>query len=161
MVSIGAKKHFRLRRSEDHHLLTTKRPGPTGQSPATLANNWHPDSRFGLKSRLPIDYPSAWQVSDVGRAFHRHNLAEVIRRAVLPCCHVCQSIPQLRMYGTESHSWRTLETGEPKAESDLMAGNPCGAGGPQTVGRSVRDRDKPWVVGNDHQGPALFPTGPR
>ena len=69
MVSIGAKKHFRLRRSEDHHLLTTKRPGPTGQSPATLANNWHPDSRFGLKSRLPIDYPSAWQVSGVGRAF--------------------------------------------------------------------------------------------
>ena len=41
------------------------------------------------------------------RTFHRRNLAEVLRGAVLPCGHVCQSIPQLRMCGTESHRRRT------------------------------------------------------
>jgi serine/threonine protein kinase len=39
--------------------------------------------------------------------FHRHNLAEVIRRGVLPCCHLCQSIPHLRICGTEWHRRRT------------------------------------------------------
>jgi len=42
-----------------------------------------------------------------GRAFHRHNLAEAVGGAVLPCCHVCRPIPQLCMYGTESHRRRT------------------------------------------------------
>jgi hypothetical protein len=37
----------------------------------------------------------------------RHNLAEAVARAVLPCCLGCQSIPQLRMCGTESHRGRT------------------------------------------------------
>ena len=27
---------------------------------------------------LHVDYSGAWQVSGVGRAFHRHNLAEVV-----------------------------------------------------------------------------------
>jgi hypothetical protein len=41
---------------------------------------------LGMKSRLPIDNPGAWLGSGVGRAFHRHNLTEVVGRAVLPLC---------------------------------------------------------------------------
>ena len=51
--------------------------------------------------------------------FHRHNLAEVAGRAVLPCRRVCQSIPQLRMYGTESHSRRTQEKGSQRPRAAL------------------------------------------
>jgi hypothetical protein len=79
--------------------------------------NPHPTSDFqvidiatsglGLKSQLAIENPGVWLGSGVGWAFHRHNLAEVIRRAILPCCHLCQSIPQLRIYGTESHRRQT------------------------------------------------------
>jgi hypothetical protein len=39
---------------------------------------------LGIKSRFPIDYPSAWQVSGVGRAFIRPNPLWVVRRVLSP-----------------------------------------------------------------------------
>jgi hypothetical protein len=56
----------------------------------------------------PVNSPTLGQFGfRQGRAFIRHNMAEVVGRAALPCCHVCQSIPQQRMCGTESHRRRT------------------------------------------------------
>jgi len=71
------------------------------------------------------------------RAFHRHNLAEAAGRAVLPCCHACQSIPQLRICGTGSNRRRTQEKGKPKDAGDLAAGSSRAAGSPTSMWRSV------------------------
>jgi hypothetical protein len=50
---------------------------------------------------------------------------------------------------------------QPSDEGDLTTGNSCGARGPESVCRNVRNCGKTRVVGNTHQGPALFSTGPR
>jgi hypothetical protein len=49
----------------------------------------------------------------------RHSLAEAAERAVLPCCHACQSIQQLRTCGTKSHRRGTEEKGEQKLWATL------------------------------------------
>ena len=81
--------------------------------------------------------------------FHRHNLAEVPARAVLPCYHVCQPVPQLRICGMESHRRRTQEKGKPKDASDLTRGGSCGGGGPGSAGRGAGIisalRTPPWL----------------
>ena len=74
-------------------------------------------SAFGLKSRPAASWPTAWRPPDPGV---EGRFVEVVGKAVLPCCHACQSIPQLRMCGTESHRRRTQEMHEPNA-----LGRPC------------------------------------
>ncbi len=59
------------------------------------------------------------RASDTALTFHRSNPAWVVGRAVLACGHVCQSIPQQGMCGTESHRRRTYETGSQKPRATL------------------------------------------
>ena len=100
----------------DGFVVTTSQIWPTSICTMRAPNS---RSRIRPESRLPIDYPSAWQVSGVGRAFHRHNPAEVPGRAVLLCCHVCQSIPQLRLCGTESRRSARKIRGSQKPRATL------------------------------------------
>ena len=84
---------------------------------ACCALFWQSAPSLGRNQVAAFGLPGRRYVQFQGTAFHRHNLAEVIRKAVLPCCHVCQLIPQVRICGTESHRRSTQEKGEPKAAS--------------------------------------------
>ena len=84
-----------------------------------------------------------------GSLFPRTYPAWAVRRAVLSCCYVYWSIPQLRMYRTGSHRGETSETREPKAGGDLTAGNSCGEAGVESAGPVS------WLISRGRSGGIL------
>ena len=72
-----------------------------------------------MKSRFPI-IPLGKHGANGIRVLKGVSQAQSQQRwsgGILPCGHVCQPIPQLPMYGTESHRRRTQEKGKPKADA--------------------------------------------